>query len=417
MRQIFIAIFLMTFFASAAYPADITVFSSGVTNAGLRKLALAWSLQKGNRVNFKGGAIGDVRNDVDKDVAGDIVILPTSDMQAVSNKLMAGTIAAIGRAYFGLSAKAGSPRPDISTISKFAAVLRESSSIGYPDPTGTSLSGRMVDQMLNRPEFSGVIRRPLRENAASVVVTGHAQYGGGTISEELSDPRAELVGAFPKALDMHIDFSGAVLARTTSPADAISFLRYITSSEAMAAWHDCGIDAPGQSGDAPRQPCAVVAPTIEPAPSNDEVRAPRPARARGIPLALAVEGAQTAISTCLANSYNVSALITDAAGVPIVMLSGDGAAAITQRIAMAKAQTVLKFKMTSGEAAAKAQSDPAFLAQLMADPLVGTPRQGAIPIMVGSDLIGAFAVSGAPSGDHDEPCAVAGLAKIQSRIN
>ena len=70
----------------------------------------------------------------------------------------------------------------------------------------------------------------------------------------------------------------------------------------------------------------------------------------------------------------------------------------------------------SGEVAAKAASDPAFMAQVVADPLIGTPRQGAIPIMVGGELIGAFAVSGAPGGDKDEPCSVAGLAKIQDRL-
>jgi uncharacterized protein GlcG (DUF336 family) len=36
--------------------------------------------------------------------------------------------------------------------------------------------------------------------------------------------------------------------------------------------------------------------------------------------------------------------------------------------------------------------------------------------MVGGASIGAFAVSGAPGGDKDEPCAKAGLAKIQDRL-
>jgi uncharacterized protein GlcG (DUF336 family) len=158
------------------------------------------------------------------------------------------------------------------------------------------------------------------------------------------------------------------------------------------------------------------APTIALAPSNDEVRAPRPARARGIPTALAIEGAQTAIATCLGNTYKVTALIVDSGGVPIEMISGDGAAAITQRIAMGKAQSVLKYKMSSGEVAAKAGTDAAFMAQVVADPLIGTPRQGSIPIMVGGELVGAFAVSGAPGGDKDEVCAKAGLAKIQDRL-
>jgi hypothetical protein len=37
--------------------------------------------------------------------------------------------------------------------------------------------------------------------------------------------------------------------------------------------------------------------------------------------------------------------------------------------------------------------------------------------MVGGQIVDAFAVSGAPGGDKDEPCAIAGLAKIQDRLN
>jgi uncharacterized protein GlcG (DUF336 family) len=160
----------------------------------------------------------------------------------------------------------------------------------------------------------------------------------------------------------------------------------------------------------------VVAQTILPAPSAEEGRAPRPARARGIATALAVEAAETAIASCSAQGLKVTALVVDSAGTPIAMISGDGAAAITQRIASGKATTALKMKMTSGEAGERAKTDPAFMAQLMADPAMGTPRQGGVPLMIGSDVVGAIAVSGAPSGAQDEPCARAGIAKIESRM-
>jgi uncharacterized protein GlcG (DUF336 family) len=109
-------------------------------------------------------------------------------------------------------------------------------------------------------------------------------------------------------------------------------------------------------------------------------------------------------------------MITDSAGVPIVVISNDGAAAITQRIAMSKVQAVLKYHMTSGDVAKKAASDPAFAAEVKANPMIETARQGAIPIMAGSEMVGVFAVSGAPGGDKDEVCARAGLAKIQANV-
>jgi uncharacterized protein GlcG (DUF336 family) len=161
---------------------------------------------------------------------------------------------------------------------------------------------------------------------------------------------------------------------------------------------------------------AQTAPTIAPAPTADEMKVPRPARAHGIPVAVAVEGAMAANAQCLANTYKTTAMITDAAGVPIVVISNDGAAAITQRIAMSKVQAVLKYKMTSGEVADKAKTDTALAAEIKANPLIETARQGAVPLMAGSELVGIFAVSGAPGGDKDEVCVRAGMAKIADRV-
>ena len=155
--------------------------------------------------------------------------------------------------------------------------------------------------------------------------------------------------------------------------------------------------------------------TIAPAPIADEMKLPRPARAAGIPTALAVEGAIEANRVCLGNTYKTTAMITDSAGVPIVVISNDGAAAVTQRIAMSKVQAVLKYKMSSGDVAKKAAADPAFAAELKANPLIDTARQGALAITKGSEVVGVFAVSGAPGGDKDEVCTSAGLAKIAGK--
>lgn len=152
-------------------------------------------------------------------------------------------------------------------------------------------------------------------------------------------------------------------------------------------------------------------------PTVEEQRAPRTPRARGIPTALAVEADQAAIATCAAQGLKVTALTIDSEGVPIALISGDGAATVTQRIASGKAEVALKMKMTSGEAVERAKTDQAFMAQLMGDPAMGMPRKGGVPIIAGGEVIGAIAVSGAPSGDQDEPCAKAGLAKIQDRLH
>jgi uncharacterized protein GlcG (DUF336 family) len=42
--------------------------------------------------------------------------------------------------------------------------------------------------------------------------------------------------------------------------------------------------------------------------------------------------------------------------------------------------------------------------------------QGALPIKVGDDVIGAIGVSGAPGGDKDEVCAKAGIDKVADQL-
>ena len=150
-----------------------------------------------------------------------------------------------------------------------------------------------------------------------------------------------------------------------------------------------------------------------PAPPAGGPPAPPPPRAKGPALTPAVQAAQAAVAACAANGYKVTALITDSGGDPVVLLSGDGAAVRTQAIAKTKVAAALKYKMSSGEVVAKAKADPKLDAEIKADPAIGTARQGAVLVMSGVDILGAFAVSGAPGGDKDEACVKAAMDKVK----
>jgi uncharacterized protein GlcG (DUF336 family) len=65
---------------------------------------------------------------------------------------------------------------------------------------------------------------------------------------------------------------------------------------------------------------------------------------------------------------------------------------------------------TKGASADGAKADPAVMAPL------GAARPGGFPLMVGTDVVGAIAVSGSPSGQADEVCAKAAMAKIADRM-
>jgi uncharacterized protein GlcG (DUF336 family) len=154
-------------------------------------------------------------------------------------------------------------------------------------------------------------------------------------------------------------------------------------------------------------PLSAYAQTILPNPTNDEAKAPRPVRARGISSSLAVEAAQAANAACLAAGNKTTTIVLDSEGGPIAMISDDGAAAITQRIAMGKALIAVKTKAASAD---DGKADPAMMASL------GVARPGGFPIFAGAEIVGAIAVSGSPTGQADEVCAKSGIAKIQDRV-
>jgi uncharacterized protein GlcG (DUF336 family) len=80
---------------------------------------------------------------------------------------------------------------------------------------------------------------------------------------------------------------------------------------------------------------------------------------------------------------------------------------------MKKAYTARTFRRPSGEFAdsvkGNATAGALFLTNIVA-------AQGALPIKVGDDTIGAIGVSGAPGGDKDEACAKAGIDKVSAQL-
>lgn len=130
--------------------------------------------------------------------------------------------------------------------------------------------------------------------------------------------------------------------------------------------------------------------------------------------AIAITIAQTAIETCKANGYAVSATIVGRAGEIIVQIRGDNTGPHTVENSFRKAYTARTFRSPSG----------AFVERVKADPTNGLvhlsnviANQGGLPIKVGDEVIGGAGASGAPGGEKDEACVKAGLEKVADLLH
>jgi uncharacterized protein GlcG (DUF336 family) len=134
---------------------------------------------------------------------------------------------------------------------------------------------------------------------------------------------------------------------------------------------------------------------------------------KDISAAMALTMAETAIATCKTNGYNVSANVVGRNGEVIVAMRGDNTGPHTLENSMKKAYTARAQRRSSGEFATAVKDNPVAGALSLTNI---TPAQGALPIKVGEDTIGAIGVSGAPGGDKDEACAKAALDKVADQL-
>jgi uncharacterized protein GlcG (DUF336 family) len=134
---------------------------------------------------------------------------------------------------------------------------------------------------------------------------------------------------------------------------------------------------------------------------------------RDLSYAIAKTIAETAIDSCAAKGYPVSAVVVDRAGDVIVAMRADNAGPHTMENARRKAYTARSFR-TSTTAYAKrfADNDPVVHQQVTLPNVIAIP--GGLPVKVGDDVIAGVGVSGSPG--VDEPCVQAGLDKVADQL-
>lgn len=134
---------------------------------------------------------------------------------------------------------------------------------------------------------------------------------------------------------------------------------------------------------------------------------------KDLSLATALLIATTAADTCKAQGNKVSVTVVGREGQAIVQLRGDGASPHTIENSQRKAYTSRTFRIPSGEFAKRLKDNPT-LGLVHLSGIIAA--QGALPIKVDDDVIGAVGVSGSPGGDKDEVCAKAGLDKAADQL-
>ena len=133
---------------------------------------------------------------------------------------------------------------------------------------------------------------------------------------------------------------------------------------------------------------------------------------KNIPLAMAQTIAQAALAQCESMGYKVSVSVVDRAGIPIVMLRGDGAGLHTPEGAERKAYTARTFSQPSADFVKRMADRPDTAGSVHYTRVLALA--GGLPIKTGNEVVGAVGVSGSPG--KDDICSQAGIDKVADQL-
>ncbi len=128
----------------------------------------------------------------------------------------------------------------------------------------------------------------------------------------------------------------------------------------------------------------------------------------------ALKVAQAALADCRGKGYQVAVVVVDRMGVPQAMIRDRYAGPHTPDTAFRKAWTAVSFRENTLDLAKNtAPGTPQAGARDITNALM---LGGGVPIEAGGSIVGGVGISGAPSGEADDACGLAGIDAVTADL-
>jgi molybdate transport system substrate-binding protein len=217
--------------AAAAEPVEITVLTSVALTAALDELAPQFERTTGNKLKIGYSLIADIKKRVIAGETADVIMLSRPAMEDLSDKLAPGSIADIAGTPVAIAARAGAPKPDISSPDALKRSLLAAKSVAYSDPAKGGASGvyfaHVIDQLGIAEQLKPKTILVQGALAAEFVAKGEAEIGVGQASEIVPVSGAQLVGPLPGELGSVTQFTAGIGAGSKQADAAKSLILFL----------------------------------------------------------------------------------------------------------------------------------------------------------------------------------------------
>jgi molybdate transport system substrate-binding protein len=182
-------------------------------------------------------------------VSADVVILSREGLGELiaANKIVAETDVDLARVPLGVGVRAGTPKPDVSTVEAFKQVLLKSKTVAIPGSTGGIWLMTDLFPRLGIAERINTKVTPRGTDASEMVAAGGADLAVMPVSEIVHAAGIDFAGSVPPEIQFVQVFATAVVAGSEDIEASKRLIEFFSSSRASEAIRKSGMEPIGMS--------------------------------------------------------------------------------------------------------------------------------------------------------------------------
>jgi molybdate transport system substrate-binding protein len=208
-----------------ARSAELKIFASRAIGTVLAEIGPKFEQKSAYKLNVITGLSSEFVGRIDAGETFDVIAASPLALDDLirDRKVTADSNTNLARSAYGVAARTGAPKPDISSVEAFKRALLNAKSITYLPVPG-------VPQMIQRlglwDAIASKVTIPNTDISSELVAKGEIELGIVAITQTFTTPGVELVGPLPPEIQFYSHFCGAVSAASKS-ADAARHLLHL----------------------------------------------------------------------------------------------------------------------------------------------------------------------------------------------
>jgi molybdate transport system substrate-binding protein len=214
---------------------ELQVIAGGGIASPLREIAAQFESISGHKIVIRFGTSPELIKMATTGGPFDLGVVPQVVLKdaAVRTQFAPGPTSDVARVGIGVAVRSGAPKPDISTPEALKQTLLKAQSIASIPASAT---GAQLSSIYERLGIAEAMKTKTKEQPAPLKIIEAVAKGDAELAvfllNVLADPRLDVVGPFPAAVQREVVYAAGIAANTKQPDAAKAFITYLMSPAA-----------------------------------------------------------------------------------------------------------------------------------------------------------------------------------------